>query len=111
MRSTTRGDERKYPLRALAALDCDAESFHVAQRPELGDAEFDPRRFELLHDDFRDAFAGLLEQQEVQLPEQPLGPVHDFAVIDGVGDFAAVRRVLSGQTDLEVELYRLRHLL
>ena len=45
------------------------------------------------------------------LLEQLLDAADDLAVVDGVADLAAFRRVLAGQADLEIELYRLRHFL
>ena len=97
--------------RPFSSLDSDAELFHVAQRRELGDADLDPRRFEFTREDVGDRFAGSLEQREVLLLEQLPDAVDDAAVIDGVGDVVAFRRMPAGQTDFEIELYRLRHLL
>ncbi len=95
----------------LAALDGDAESFHVAQRAEFGDADFYPRRLEFAHDDFSNRYTRLLQQRVVLRLEQLLDAPDYLAVIDGVADLAALSCVCAGQADFEIELYRLRRLL
>ena len=79
-----------------------------AQHAELGDADLDARRLEVLEQEAGDSLGKGLDEAEALFRQEGADVLHYDAVVDGVRDLSRLENRVTRKSDFEVDLDRLR---